>query len=357
MINKIKVSVPAKIHLLGEHTVVYGKPAILAAISLTCDFVVSTRPDSKIVISSDNYFKEIITSCSDVINRTKKFRTLWQNFNKNNDIYILKSIIKTPEDYVKACIGETLLYLNVQKVSGFNLLINSRIPVGSGLGSSAVIGAGITGALTKYLKKNFKKDIINDITFNCEKFRHGFPSGSDSATIIFGGLVWFRKELPDLRIIKSLSFTLTDKLSSSFLLIDTGKPVESTGEMVSSVRSLYNNDPTGIQKILDSQEKLVKNLYLSFKKADFDSTKDIIKQGEKNLEKLGVVSPVVGKLIRDIESDGGAAKICGGGGKTRGTGIVLALHKDKNNLIKIAEKYKYKYFNTKLGVTGIRFQS
>ncbi len=30
----ITISVPAKIHLLGEHTVVYGKPALLAAINL-----------------------------------------------------------------------------------------------------------------------------------------------------------------------------------------------------------------------------------------------------------------------------------------------------------------------------------
>ena len=37
----VTVSVPGKVHLMGEHTVVYGKPAILSAVNLRLTVSVS----------------------------------------------------------------------------------------------------------------------------------------------------------------------------------------------------------------------------------------------------------------------------------------------------------------------------
>jgi mevalonate kinase len=48
----IKVSAPGKIHLLGEHSVVYGKPAILAAINLKVHVTISKK-HSKTVIPAN----------------------------------------------------------------------------------------------------------------------------------------------------------------------------------------------------------------------------------------------------------------------------------------------------------------
>jgi mevalonate kinase len=354
---KIKIIVPSKIHLLGEHAVVYGKPAILTSVGLYCYINLSPRSDTKINIISDQINQNIDTTVDDIFEISHNFRNLWRKFSMNNDTKILKSIIKSPVDYLLASIGETLSYYNVRKIPGFDLHIESQIPIGSGIGSSAAVGSGIAGALSLLLDKGIDKSVLNDITYNIEKLRHGFPSGSDPATVINGGLIWFRKELSDFRIIEPLPFALSLNISSSCLLIDTGKPNESTGEMVSAVRSLFIKNQTGTQKILDSQEKLVRDLYLTLKDDDLNKTIDIFRLGESNLEKLGVVSPSVQKLIRDIEISGGAAKICGGGGKTSGTGIILAIHKNKNKIKTISEKFGYKYFDAKLGVSGIQFQS
>ncbi len=45
--KKIKVSAPGKIHLMGEHSVVYGKPALLAAINKRVFVELVPRKDKK----------------------------------------------------------------------------------------------------------------------------------------------------------------------------------------------------------------------------------------------------------------------------------------------------------------------
>jgi mevalonate kinase len=45
----IKVSAPGKIHLIGEHSAVYGKPAILAAINLRFHAKISKSKTKEII--------------------------------------------------------------------------------------------------------------------------------------------------------------------------------------------------------------------------------------------------------------------------------------------------------------------
>ncbi|MBI2329936.1 hypothetical protein HYU94_00925, partial [Candidatus Daviesbacteria bacterium] len=80
----------------------------------------------------------------------------------------------------------------------------------------------------------------------------------------------------------------------------------------------------------------------------------IIRDGERNLESIGVVSLFVKSIIRKIEKAGGAAKICGGGGKTKATGILLTYHPDKKVVEKIAKEVNLPYFRTSLGVEGLK---
>lgn len=291
----IKVSAPGKIHLLGEHAVVYGKPALLATIDLRV--TVSISPAKK--FSGGSEFKRII-----------------------------EPIIKKK--------------FNLQKIPSYKLEVNSQIPLGCGLGSSAAISAAYIGALLSFLKIKWDKTLINKLTFEAEKVFHGNPSGGDNSTVVYGGLIWFP--------IKKLDFTIPGKLEKNFVLINTGKPKESTREMV----TIVSKQSSKFGKIFDDQERLVRELLSTLKDSNEKELIRIIREGEKNLESIGVVSIFAKSIIRQIEKAGGAAKICGAGGKIRATGVLLAYHPHKTIIEKIAGSLNLPFFNVALGVEGLR---
>lgn len=353
--KQIKVSAPGKVHFLGEHAVVYGKPAILTAVDRRCTVSLSKRNDHLFNFFSKNLNKQFSTTFRGIQEKTSQANNLWGKFISTNEVSQLKQITQTESDYPIIIAGETLKYYKISKLSnGFDLVINSEIPIGGGLGSSAALSVSMVAAVTLFLKKPFDKSVINDIAYIAEQKKHGLPSGGDNSTVCYGGLVWFRKESPELRIIQPIPFTIPDKLGQHFTLINTGQPVESTGKMVSLVRDLNKMYPKKIETFLENQEKLTRDLLAIMKNCDEEMFIHTIIEGQKNLENIGVVSNYVKTIIRKIEKSGGAAKICGAGGVTKGTGILLAYHPNNQKIQDIADSYDLNYFKTQLGVEGIK---
>jgi mevalonate kinase len=306
--KKIKVSAPGKIHLLGEHAVVYGKPALLAAIN--------KRVFVEIIATSNKKKEVIINSIQD------------------------EKVI----DYIKHAIDVTVKYYKQQLPSGFTLSITSKIPPGAGMGSSAASAVAIAGAVTLFLGQAFDKKIINEIALLIEKYNHVNPSGGDNSTSCYGGFIWFRRETSNFKIIEPLSLVLSKEIKKNIYIIDTGKSKETTGEMVKLVKQFIQKNKKNAEKIFNDQEELTKNLLSAFSNNDENQIKLIIKKGQRNLEKLGVVPAPVKKMIRHIEKLGGAAKICGGGGISNATGVLLVYQNNKINSI---------YQSLSLGAKGI----
>ena len=302
--NKITFSAPGKVHLLGEHAVVYGKPALLATVGLRVYVTIS----------------------------------------QGQSIHPLQ---KTIHPIIKK-------YLRTKAIPPYQVQINSQIPIGAGLGSSAAISAAYIASLLTFLKAKWNLNLINQLTFEAEKVFHGNPSGADPATVIFGGLIWFRKESSDLKLIQQLPFSIPNKLAKNFVLINTGTPKETTKDMVTMVKNLYQKKPSIVDNFLEKQEQLTKELLEALQLKKEKKLKSVIKMGENNLEKIGVVPKSVLPIIREIESSGGAAKICGGGGKTGPTGILLCYHYKPSIIQQIAKQNNLEYFKTALGVGGLK---
>jgi mevalonate kinase len=355
--QKIHISAPGKIILLGEHAVVYARPAIIASVAKRCYVTINERTDKTIEIISENLKTTANFTNAEIINKSKKASSDWQKFNKINDFKLLSSITEKPLDYAAIIIGETLRHLNKEIPSGFTLYINSEIPIGSGMGSSAALAVSICGAVIRFIGERFDKEKINEIAYLAEQKRHGFLSGADNSASCFGGLILFRKESEDHKIIEPIPFSIPKNIASKFIAIFTGTPEESTGELVSLVRKLYKKNQQSIDQVFNSQEQLTNELLTALKNAKENNIIQIIKKGEKNLEHLEVVSSQTKSLINEIEKKGGAAKICGAGGIKRGSGIILAYHQDLKILQSFLEKHKYDFSTITLGAEGVRIEA
>ena len=323
----IIVSAPGKIHLLGEHAVVYGKPALLAAIDKRL-YVEIRNPTLRLRSGQESGIrkKEEI-----VIHTTEKKDLAWE----------------TIKVFQKA--------FSIDNLPPLEINITSQIPVGSGLGSSAALSAAMIGALMKFVKNIWNPNRINELVYEVEKIAHGNPSGADNTTVVFGGLVWFRREFDFLKSIWSLPISAYK--IPHFVLIDTGRPMESTKEMVSLAAKQYDENRRSMENIFNDQEKETKKLLLSLRTGNMDELVSAIRSGERNLEKIGVVGDLAKKIIRDIEDMGGAAKICGAGGKKKGSGVLLCYHEDLSKIKKVAEKSKVSVSPVKLGGEGIRIEN
>jgi mevalonate kinase len=380
--KSLTVSAPGKLHLLGEHSVVYGKPAIIAAVDKRCSVTITEREDEKVVIkvnpplppskggeavflsppaegTKGRVLKQEI-SIPAILNKTQQAQKTWEAFSKTNDTQLLTSITPQPIDYVMICLGEALHHLHQKISAGFDITITSDIPIGSGMGSSSALAVAIAGALCLFIDKKLDKEKINHIAFLAEQKKHGTPSGGDNAASCYGGLIWYQKksrvagQMADEKIIRQLPFSFSKTLAEKFFIINTGIPEESTGEMVSSVKDFYSKEQSVVQHILDDQEQLVHELSSAIETSDDKKLIEIIRQGENNLEKLGMVSESTKKLIRAIENADGAAKICGGGGRKDTSGIVLAFHENPDTIITISKEYNLSCSKIKLGEEGVR---
>ena len=309
----VTVSAPGKIHLMGEHAVVYGYPALLAAINLRMKVTIAeSRDTSGITIHSPE------------------------------DI----SYARYASDYILETLGIT-------NPLPSTMTITSDIPSGYHLGSSAATAVCVTAAMMYFYKKIWNPIRINEIAYEIEKKQHKNPSGGDNTVVTMGGLIWYRKELEFLRSIWQLPFKPHPQLAH-FMIAHTGRPKESTGEMVAIVSEHMKHDPIHIETQFRINELQTRRIAAAVKEGNEPELIASIREGERTLESIRVVSESVIACIRAIEHEGGAAKILGGGGVQGGVGCLLCYHSDPFVLLSICKRYSYDVTSIQLGEEGVR---
>ncbi len=237
--------------------------------------------------------------------------------------------------------------------------IRSEIPLGVGMGSSAALS--VIQAASKFAlsgKIDLNRNLlakINQLAIDYEESYHVNSSGVDPTICTYGGVLWYKKTKSGHKIFRKLNFKKLPK----FVLINSGKPKETTGEMVQKVGEKLKKEKNKVNRIFDCIEQQT-NFFLQAlterlsKEERNNLLKNCIQNCESCLEDLGLVSLYVKNIVGEIEKIGGCAKICGGGGLTKATGVILCYHQQPEKILELGKKLGLECFSVKLGVDGLR---
>lgn len=302
----IKVSAPGKIILSGEHAVVYGYPGLYAATSLRMNVELS-----------------------------KDIRKLNQS------------------SFADYAFKKALSSFGIKDSLSYSFKVNSKIPIGSGMGSSASLAVCMSALAQKLSQKEFNLEEINKVAYEIEKKQHGRPSGGDNTIVTYGGFVWYRKEAENLKVFSKVT---PKKSISNLFIINSGTPKETTGEMVALVREKYKKNPKTVMNIFDQIELCSKELLKLVLNESNSDLGDLITVNERSLEKLGVVSQETWELINLLEKKKAAVKISGAGGSSHGSGILLVYHKNPESLKNFVKSKKLDMIPISLGKKGVRIE-
>ena len=333
----VKSSAPGKIHLIGEHSVCYGYPAIISAIEKRT--VVKIKKAKKIKIKNNALGEEGEFEIKQVLKTAEKCRDLWQEGCKKNNFSKLFRFLKSSAlNFNKAAVGLILEKTKTKK--GFSLEVESELPLGMGLGSSASFSVSLSMAISEFLSIRLSKKEINQMAFEIEKINHGRPSGGDNFISTFGGTVWFERG-------KWTHINLPSFLKEIALVFLPRKKGTTTAKLIQKVRSLpakLREEKT--KNIASAAYKMREGI----KKENPKAISDSINAAQESLRELGVSTPKVEKIVTAVRSIGGAAKLSGAGGG----GAIICFHQDKKQLAKLLKSLSLDFFNVRLGAKGVK---
>ena len=345
-----------KVIISGEHSVVYGKPAIAFSIDKY------TKMDLKCFKSSKqfNCFTSVnlldlkiqitITKSELIEHLNNKIQNVNKDKYKQHLIYIITNFFKKLES---KNIDEKRI-INYIYNNSIDASISSEIPVGYGLGSSAAYNVciinGICLLTNKILGNNiYSKEEILNLSNDGEKiFHNGTPSGIDVSCSLLGGIIVFRniKDKNNLNISEKNFFN--EKIK--FLLIDT-KIKRNGGEFIKIVSEYKKNNFKEFNDTINDIENVSNNIIKLLSKEKNDENDcfkffELIKQNQRLLKKICVSNDEIDKIINLLEINGFVGKISGAGGG--GFIITFYLNEKHNDLIKLLEENKIEYINVNI---------
>lgn len=340
----ITISAPGKVIIIGDHSVVYGKPAIIAAVGLRC-YVDAEKSDN--IVFESKVFGDSKYSAKEVSETSKKAKKLWEEGYSEGNFSKLFAYCKK-DKFTSLVIAAGIALKKIVAKDGVKLRIKSEIPIGSGLGSSSAIAVSVSKAVAEVYGRKLPKEEINNTAFEIEKFNHGNPSGGDNSACCYGGFVWFQKNSPKNTIVPFDANA--PEILNKFVLVHTGRPEKTTGELVQAVRNLpekYRN-----QRV-SSLGELTYEMRQALENKDVSRVAGIINEAQQVLSELGVSTEKIDKLVLAVKEIGGAAKLCGAGGG----GTVLCFHKNKEELKRTIRNMGHEPRDVELGVEGVRTES
>ncbi|MBW8009740.1 MAG: mevalonate kinase [Chloroflexi bacterium] len=294
----ISASAPGKIILIGEHAVVYGKPAIAV-------------PVSQVMA------KALVTP-----NITAESGSVWV---QAPDIGMDDSLSELPKDNAIAkAITLVFAELGVSRPPSFKLRVTAGIPKAAGMGSGASVSVAIIRAVSGFLGSVLPDETVSDIAFQVEKIHHGTPSGIDNTVVTYQKPVYFVSGQP----LELLSIP-----KPFYLVIGNTGISSSTAAAVGDVRKAWEADKETYEAIFTEVGEIATQARGLIEGGEPEGLGPLMDQNHELLIEMGVSSPELNVLVGAARNSGSlGAKLSGAG---RGGNMIALVQKE--NTVNVAE--------------------
>ena len=278
-----------KVILLGEHAVVYGKPALAVPIK---DAVMAEVSDS-------DTLPEIKVPAWDIDGKLEESNPTWW-----------------------AVIQQIFTELDIHQ-RHFSIHVKPNIPAAMGLGGSAAIAVAIIRAVSAHFSINLKDEEVNRFAFQCEKAAHGTPSGIDNTLATYGTPIIY--QAGDRPRLDPLTFP-----APLHLIVGISATPSLTRDMVSGVRDRWQKNSQLYEHLFDNFARVAETGIQAAQDGDYTVLGQVMTINHGLLNAIQVSSPELDRMVQ-IARDCGAlgAKLTGAGGG----GSIIALADGKSDAI------------------------
>jgi len=279
-------SAPGKIILFGEHFVVHGTKAILAAIDKRATVTSTFTENKTIKVNSQLGTIEVPISSSH-----EEVKSEFRPF-----VYLANKMINSN-----------------QNVSGLEITIDSDIPIGVGLGSSSACCVAAADSISGLFKELSSEEILK-MSIEAEKTIFPDTSGADCTVCTYGGMI----EHPSIEKIDN-TFDLNLLIANSMIPHNTKNSVE-------KVSKFKKNDEERFSQLCDLENGLIDEVIVAMKNNDAAAFGLKMSENQKYLEEIQVSNDTLRDMISSLSEISLGSKITGAGDG----GCVIALIKDEN---------------------------
>jgi len=292
--------------------VVYGVKAILCAINKRISVTAEKSEENKISIKSNigNLTLEPNKSISEINSPLKPF------------YYLANKMIQNQN-------------------TGIEIIVESDIPLGVGLGSSSACCVAGAAAISRLFNKTSKEEILK-LAIEAEKTIFENTSGADCTVCTYGGIMEYDKEN---------GFNKIESEPNFHLVIANSNIEHSTESVVARVREFKEKDEIKFATLCNNESKLVKDVLGLLKENNIKEIGDKAIQNQEYLETIGISNDKLREMIQIGQNKSFGAKITGAGGG----GCIFALT-DESNLDQTMNQFKeknYDCFSVKIDFKGL----
>jgi mevalonate kinase len=290
----VTASAPGKVILVGEHAVVYGRPAIAVPV---------WERVARAAIMPGAVGSGLWIVARDLNRRIQ--------------------VAAAPADDAMALVARaTLAQLGLPADPDWQIELSSEIPIASGLGSGAALNAALVRAIHAQAGIIPDPAQVSSLVYLGEQLYHGTPSGIDNTVVAYGQPVWFVKGTPPTVFTPARPFTLA--------IADSGV-ASPTRETVGGVRRRRDAEPERYEAWFDEIGALVWEARRIIEAGASEKLGPIFDHNHALLRQIGVSTPQLDQLVTAAKDAGAlGAKLSGGGG---GGNIIAIVEKEGASVV------------------------